>query len=200
MASLFPRVLGISALLCVMMVSTAVSAANIISLNLRDHASGTPVGENILLDLVMDFDAILQGGGIEATFDSAQLQFLSFVFDSALPDAPPLRCWPGISTPSCNENAPSVLEIGWGALFEPMTGHHVVGTLTFLALSEGSSTISLATSASGIPGPFYDYQGNSFEPTLQDATVQIGTTVPEPASALTLGLGLIALSFRRTRH
>ncbi|HIF96851.1 MAG TPA: hypothetical protein EYQ54_07475 [Myxococcales bacterium] len=173
--------------------STSALALNNISLAPPSAVAG--LGESVSFDLVMDFSAELQGGGVEVLYDSSLLEFQSFSFDPALGDDAAFRCWPFATTTNCNETLPETIEIGWGVLFSPaLTGSHVIGTFLFKALANGSSTISLAPSA-GFPGPFFDSNGNVVSAELQGASVSIGlVSIPEPSSALLVVSGLLCLS------
>jgi hypothetical protein len=178
--------------------SSSAFALNNISLAPPSVAAG--LGETVAFDLVMDFDAETQGGGVEVLYDSSLLEFQSFTFDPVLPDDVGFRCWPFATTPTCNDGPANTIEIGWGVLFSPaLTGTHVVGTFLFEALVDGFTNISLASSV-GFPGPFYDTSGNIISPELSGATVSIGLiSIPEPGSALLFAGGLLGISIWR-RH
>ncbi len=178
--------------------ASSASALNIISLT--PATAVAEVGDLISFDLSMDFDAPLQGGGIQIAFDDSLLQFSSFGFDALLADEATLRCHPGTPTPNCNETLPPNLEIGWGVFMsDPLTGPHLIGTLVLEAIGAGETLLTM-TESIGFPGSFYSPDQSLIAPTLEGASISIGASaVPEPTTALLLGMGLTALSVRSRR-
>ena len=61
----------------VLLGSTPANALNIVSLDPIEQVVG--VGSDFTLDLIMDFDDVTVGGGLEITY-SSDLTFLSFIF------------------------------------------------------------------------------------------------------------------------
>ena len=181
-------------------VLNATSAVALNSISLAPPSVVADIGDSISFDLIMDFSAELQGGGVEITYDPSLLAFQSFVFDPLLPDDVPFRCWPHAVTPHCNDALPPTIEVGWGVLFSPaLTGSHVIGTFLFQALISGPTGISLAPSV-GFPGPFFDTNGNPIPTEFQGASVAIGlVAIPEPTASLLFGMGLCILSVRKRK-
>ncbi len=180
------------------LLTTSVAAVNIIRLDPTNVS--TDVGNDISFDLIMDFDADLQGGGVDITYDPSTLLFQSFVFEPMLGDDAFLRCWPVSATPTCNELLPPTIEVGWGVLFSPaLTGVHTIGSLTFTAIANGAGLVSVTPSV-GFPGPFFDSLGNLVQTDLQGASVSIGlVALPEPGTGLLVAIGLLGLCAESNR-
>jgi hypothetical protein len=184
--------------LFVSLLTTSAAAVNIINLDPANVL--TDVGNDISFDLIMNFDASLQGGGVEITYDPSKLLFQSFVFDPMLVDDAFFRCWPVAATQTCNELLPPTIEVGWGVLFSPaLTGVHTIGSLTFTAIASGAGLVSVMPSV-GFPGPFFDILGNPIQTDLQGASVSIGLiALPEPGTGLLVAIGLFGLCVERNR-
>ncbi|MDE0884022.1 MAG: cohesin domain-containing protein [Myxococcota bacterium] len=198
-SSAIPKFLISAGFILMFLASSSASALN--TLSLSPSTSVTEVGEFISVDLNMDFSSQMQGGGIEVYFDNSVLSYQSFTWASDLYDDAYLRCWPQTATDYCNElSAPPKLELGWGVLLNDLlTGPHLIGTIVFEAIGQGESALNLLESLN-FPGQFYDGNGSLIAPELVGAHVSVGaTTVPEPATALFLGMGLVALSIGSRR-
>ena len=173
------------------------SASNGIALNsiyLTPPTQTVVLGDTFNVELMMDFDDVTVGGGVEIAFDSLVL-FQSFVFD------PGFSANFGLSSPAPGETV-QPLEIGFGFFFgiAPFgeTGLHHVGTLTFFAAGFGSTQMITTGSSASSPGPFFS-PTDSLNPLVVDfggATVDI-VPIPEPSTALLFGLGLVTLGARR---
>jgi len=137
---LFPIAIG--ALLCVLS-----AAASAVSISLSPLTSSVPLGNQVSLQLNMDFSADpTLGGGVDITFDNSLLSFASFTFDPTLGDDPSLQRQPDVT--------PGLLTgLGFGN-FNGLSGPSVVGTLIFNTLAPGIAQLSLADNASPV-GPFY---------------------------------------------
>jgi hypothetical protein len=73
-------------------------------------------------------------------------------------------------------------------------GSFYLAVLHFTALSVGSSPLALTINFAG------DALGNSLTPTaVSNSSINIGTTIPEPALSLLVGMGLAGILFLRRR-
>jgi len=183
--------------------STPAHAANIISP--VPAVLSVEVGSEFVVDLIMSFDDVTVGGGVEVSFDPL-LSFVSFQFD------PLFTANFGLTGPAPGE-AVQPLEIGFGwFLLTPIggeTGTHTIGQLTFHADGESASSFIRTASSALLPGPFFGPGAGLGPMSVQfgEAAVSIvagassspGTSVPEPSSALLVlvALGLTGLAYPR---
>lgn len=141
------------------------------------------------VDLRIDFtgDATL-GGGIDIFFDSTAISFSAFDFGSTT-----LVLDPFLSRSP--DPLPGKLE---GLAFGDFGGNEgpgVIGTLTFQAISLGSSALTMAvTTNPKINGDFIAANGIDLQVVyFGSASVEV-SAVPVPAAAWLFGSGLIALA------
>lgn len=137
------------------------------------------IGDTIVFTYTMDFtsDSTL-GGGTDFFYDPTVLQFVAWAFDPALvSDEPILRrvptdCSMANTDAGCDFDAdqfgPGLAQLN-GLAFgnsgdSGMAGPDTIGTLTFVAVGEGSGTLLMDANDDGVPanpGPFVS--GNSFQ-------------------------------------
>ena len=164
---------------------SALTNASTISLSLNTPGS-IQVGDNVSLDLSMDFTSDpTVGGGVNILFGS-KLEFVSFTFDPGLGDDPLLRLNPIVS-------APGVLNgLGFGN-FAGLSGPSVVGTLILKAIAPGLADLALETNV--LPaGGFFSLTGAPQTPTLTGTSFNI-QPVPLPGAIWLAisGFGLLSL-------
>ena len=154
-------------------------------------------GSDFTLDIVMNFDDVTVGGGIEVTY-SPGLTFLSFNFD------PTFTANFGLAGPDPGSIAPS-LEISFGWLIFTgiggETGTHTVGQLAFSANGPGPVQIVMAEESNGAAGPYYGPANFSSPMAVEfgSATINVAP-IPEPQSSLLIGMGLLGLSWAGGRE
>lgn len=181
----FPFAIG--ALLCVLS-----AAASAVSISLSPLTSSVPLGNQVSLQLNMDFSADpTLGGGVDITFDNILLSFASFTFNSTLGDDPSLQRQPDVT--------PGLLTgLGFGN-FNGLSGPSVVGTLIFNTQAPGIALLSLADNGSPV-GPFYS--ANTSNPQTVNytgASVTI-SPVPLPGALWLMGSGAgLMCAFGRKR-
>jgi hypothetical protein len=105
----------------------------------------------------------------------------------------------GLSSPADAETI-LPLEIGFGFFFPNgpdfgESGLHKVGTLSFLAVGAGATQMITTGPSALSPGPFFDPAATPLDVSFSGAVVNIAS-VPEPSTALLIGLGLICFSSR----
>ena len=126
-------------------------SAHAASVSLIPSFQAPLVGDLVELEVVMDFtDDPTIGGGIDIFYDSSILGFESFAFSSTLEDDPDFRRLP--------DNLDGELNgLAFGD-FLGLSGPSTVGTLTFVALGQGTSMLTMAQNEGpppeDNPGPF----------------------------------------------
>ena len=175
--------------------STSAHSLNIISLS--SVSESVQVGSDFAIDVLMDFDEVTIGGGLEITFDSSELTFLTFRFDQNF------TANFGTLAPADGETVlPLEIACGWldfsggGGPTVPTT----VGQLTFRAEGPGPVAIVMTLPSGSNPGPYYSpgNSGGALDVAFGSASLSV-LPVPEPESALLLVIGLIGLARLGTR-
>jgi hypothetical protein len=163
-----------------------VQAANTITLT--PSKATYVVGEIVEIEIRMDFDDATFGGKVGVQYDQGLLSYDSFDFD------PGLTANVGRVDPADGStDNPLIIQYGYFNIPSPI-GDTAVGTFRFLADSIGMN--SLFVSSEIAPSVFRDPQGNPLAVTYGTASINI---VPEPSTALLMGLGLVAIGLRRPR-
>jgi hypothetical protein len=164
------------------LVAPPAAALNIV--RLVPSAAQVAPGATADVTLEIDFSDPTLGGGVEVTYDSARLGFLSFDFAPGLGDDPAFR----LSPASGSSAVPLVLAFG---SFDGLGGALTIGTLHFEALSPGAA--GLATGPNAQPaGPFVS--AVSFDVQAVDFRGASLLVVPEPSSLSLLGVGVAAVA------
>ena len=174
--------------------STSANALN--RIDFAPAVQSLQAGSNVTLDIVMSFDDVTVGGGIEVTY-SPGLTFLSFDFD------PTFTANFGLMGPAPGSTAsgePFEVSFGW-LIFTGIggeTGTHTVGQLVFKADGPGPVQIVMAEENTGSAGRYYG-PANLTAPLVVEfgsATINVvAAPIPEPQSGILLGMGLLGLTW-----
>ncbi len=172
----------------VLLGSTPANALNLVGLSPIEDI--VEVGSDFTLDLMMDFDDVTVGGGVEITY-SSDLTFLSFTFD------PGFTANFGLLSPAPGETVlPLEIAFGW-LIFTGIggeTGKYTVGQLTFHAAGVGPAAIVTTAVSSSLAGPYYGPANPSVPLAVEFGSATL-TIVPESKTAFLLGLGFIGLAW-----
>ena len=158
------------------------SMAQAASVSLTPQTNSIAVGDNISIDLMVDFSSEpTLGGGIDVFYDSSRLDFVSFTFDSSFESLiDPFMSCPSAGICDPISSAGSIENIAFGN-FGGIGGTFLVGTFTFDALSSGQALFSTQANTT-LGGPFVS--STTFEPmsvTYNGTSIAI-TEVPLPAA------------------
>jgi hypothetical protein len=186
-------VVSISILLLTLGVARGADAAQVI--DLVPNAPGGAPGAVLTLSLALSFEEPSVGGGVEIAFDMARLEFVSFAFDATLGDDPALQLFcPGVA-PGCQAFDGPGLLVAFGAV-GGLSGSRAVGALAFRVLAPGPAEVTTGPNDAPAGAFFSAVTGLEQDVTVGSATL---ANVPEPASALLVAAGLVALTARSRR-
>ena len=189
--------LSLFASIAALVMFSASQAAALNLIELTPTTQNVTVGDQVNISLSMNFDDVTTGGGLEVSYDSLGLSFVSFSFD------PAYGGFAGFEMAPADAYSANPFSIGFGFFTAGppygVSGQNVIGTLVFEALAAGVGTTStVSTSASNvIPGPFYGpLDSNPLVVTYSSAQVLVSSSapIPEPSTALLLLVGLTGLS------
>ncbi len=182
----------VSAIIILGLNSTSANALN--RIYFTPGSQSIQVGSEVTLDIMMDFEDVTVGGGLEVTYSSG-LTFLSFDFN------PTFTANFGLLGPDPGSVAEALdIAFGW-LIFTGIggeTGVHNVGQLTFSASGPGPVEIVMSDVSGTAAGPYYGPASLS-SPLPVDfgsATLDIIISpIPELRSGILLGMGLLGLSW-----
>lgn len=179
--------------LVVLLFISAITHASTISLSLNTpepiHA-----GDDVSLDLNMDFtDEETVGGGVDISIGT-NLQFVSFDYDPNFGDDPAFRFPIDTTTPGV------IQALSFGA-FGGLRGPATVGTLILRALSPGAANLTLEENVSSAGG-FFSVNNTPQDPVFTGVSFDIQPSpVPLPGAVWLMlsGLGLIRIHYRKQK-
>lgn len=162
------------------------SSAQAVTVSLDPVSVSTQTGNSLSLDVLADFSSTeIDGGSIDFSFDSALLGYSSFSWDSDFLSLTQ-------DTQIDIQDSDLVSIIFGTSLSGTLTGDgHTLGSITFDALAESTTSINMADSVKW--GGFVDSTSDPVAVTYNNATVDIAA-VPIPAAVWLFGSGLVGLA------
>lgn len=182
--------LGLGRVIATLVLASSATASDIISF---DAPGVTSVQQGQLLNVTVGFDFadLTLGGGFDLDFSASLFAFKKFDFDLNLGDDPAFR-----SKPADNQSS-GPFTIAFGN-FSGLTGVKTVGILQLLSMQDlilGAGPVLVSGRDNTLPtGPFVDGSGGTLP--VQYAGLR-GSAVPEPGTALFVGMGLAAIAAAR---
>lgn len=192
--------------LAAMVLSSLGATANANVIYLSPFVQSVSPGDLVSFDLSMSFLGDTIGGALDVFYTPDTLGFVSFEFNPdflgpvADPDLSvfPTDCSVGPAPfGGCSAGDPELNGIGFGH-FDGISGDHIIGTLTFMALAPGAGVITMATNDEPWGSAFFNTLGNEMVVHYSPAKVEV---VPIPAAVwlFASGIGLFAGFARRRR-
>jgi len=166
-----------------------------------------PLDSSILIGESIDIDIVISGmenddlGAFDFNvhFDDTILTFDDYVMGSELGVIAPLDPLADAVDDSWGDLGGGIVNLAevsylWDLSSQPES--FSVATLSFTAISIGTSTLVFSDSIF-YPGDFW---GDLLSPTLETGSVSVSAPIPEPATLLLFGSGLLGLAALRRRQ
>ena len=169
-----------------MLAAGCFASAQAATISLNPLSQSVTLGEQVSLQLTMDFssDPTL-GGGINVIYDS-RLSYVSFVFNAALGDDPAFRRLP-------DDLGGELNGLAFGH-FSGLSGPSAVGVLTFDTIAPGAATLNMTDNITPAGG---FYSAVTFGPqavSYLGASLSV-SAVPLPAAVWLMLSGLGSIGF-----